>query len=190
MAHLTADLGRFVANVTLASAPERARAIAKTGFADCYAVMVAGAREPVVGLVDRTLGAAPQGKGASLIPGGESRRVSDAALVNGGAAHVLDDDDVALDGHPSAVLVPAILAQAEASGSSGAEMLTAYLAGYEVWAELIGREEGAVHDAAGHPPAVLAAIAPPAACTKLRRLDAARTATALAAAASMSAGLV
>src|ERR1700712_2155788 len=158
MAHLTADLGRFVANLELDSAPERARAIAKTGFADCYAVMVAGAREPVVGLVDRSLGATPQGKGASLIPGGESRRVSDAALVNGVAAHVLDYDDVALDGHPSAVLVPAILAQAEASGSSGAEMLAAYVAGYEVWAELIGREDGHLHDKGWHPTAVLGAV--------------------------------
>jgi 2-methylcitrate dehydratase PrpD len=190
MAHLTADLGRFVANLNLDSAPDRARAIAKTGFADCYAVMVAGAREPVVGLVDRTLAAAPTGKGASLIPGGECRRVADAALVNGVAAHVLDYDDVALDGHPSAVLVPAILAQAEASESSGAEMLAAYLAGYEVWAELIGREEGALHEKGWHPTAMLGAIAAAAACAKLRRLDAAMTATALAAAASMSAGLV
>jgi 2-methylcitrate dehydratase PrpD len=30
------------------------------------------------------------------------------------------------------VLVPAILAQGEARGASGAEMLTAYIAGYEV----------------------------------------------------------
>jgi len=91
--------------------------------------MVAGAREPVVSLVDRTLAGAPVGNGASLIPGGERRRVADAALVNGVAAHVLDYDDVALHGHPSAVLVPAILAQAETSESSGAEMMAAYLAG-------------------------------------------------------------
>ena len=185
---MTADIGRFVAHLNIDSAPERARAIAKTGFADCYAVMVAGAREPVVGLVDRTLAGAPVENGASLIPSGERGRVADAALVNGVAAHVLDYDDVALDGHPSAVLVPAILAQAEASDSSGAEMLAAYLAGYEVWAELIGREEGALHEKGWHPTAVLGAIAAAAACAKLRHLDAARTATAVAA--SMSAGLV
>jgi len=58
------------------------------------------------------------------------------------------------------VLVPAILAQAEVSNSSGAEMLAAYLAGYEVWAELIGREAGALHEKGWHPTAVLGAIAP------------------------------
>jgi len=190
MAHLTADIGRFVAHLNLESVPERARAIGKTGFADCYAVMVAGAREPAVGLVDRMLAGTPAENGASLIPGGERRRVEDAALVNGVAAHVLDYDDVALDGHPSAVLVPAILAQAEVSGSSGAEMLAAYLAGYEVWAELIGREKGALHEKGWHPTAVLGPIAAAASCARLRRLDAAKTATAVAAAASMSAGLV
>jgi 2-methylcitrate dehydratase PrpD len=190
MAHLTADIGRFVAQLNFDSIPEQARAIAKTGFADCYAVMVAGAREPVVGLVDRTLAGVAAKDGASLVPGGERRRVADAALVNGVAAHVLDYDDVALSGHPSAVLVPAILAQAEVSNSSGAEMLAAYLAGYEVWAELIGREAGALHEKGWHPSAVLGAIAAAAACARLRRLDAAGIATAVAAAASMSAGLV
>lgn len=190
MTHLTADLGRFVADLRLESVPERGREIAKTGFADCYAVMVAGAREPAVGLVDRTLAGVVTGAGASLVPGGERRRTEDAALVNGVAAHVLDYDDVALDGHPSAVLVPAILAQAEASGSSGAEMLMAYVAGYEVWAELIGREEGHLHDKGWHPTAVMGAVATAAACAKLRRLDAERSATALAAAGSMAAGLV
>ena len=51
------------------------------------------------------------------------------------ATNEFDFDDTALCGHPSAVLVPAILAQAETSESSGAEMMAAYLAGYEVWAD-------------------------------------------------------
>src|SRR6202035_864533 len=99
-------------------------------------------------------------------------------------------DDVSLDGHPSAVLVPAILAQGEASGSSGAEMLTAYIAGYEVWAELLAREPTPLHRKGWHPTAVLGPVAAAAACAKLRGLDAAATATAMAIAASMAAGLV
>ena len=190
MGSLTADLGRFVSELRLDVVPEHGRTIAKTGFADCYAVMVAGAREPVVALVDQTLAGANGGGGASLIPSGERRKVHDAALVNGVAAHVLDYDDVALEGHPSAVLVPAILAQAEASNASGAEMLAAYVAGYEVWAEVIAREPGHLHEKGWHPTAVMGALAAAAACAKLRRLNAAKTATAIAAAGSMSAGLV
>ena len=126
----------------------------------------------------------------SLIPSGARRTPETAALINGVAAHVLDYDDVSLDGHPSAVLVPAILAQGEASGSSGAEMLTAYIAGFEVWAELLVREGVPLHRKGWHPTAVLGPVAAAAACAKLRGLDAKGAATAMAIAASMSSGLV
>jgi 2-methylcitrate dehydratase PrpD len=106
------------------------------------------------------------------------------------AAHVLDYDDVGLHGHPSAVLLPAILAEGEASGSSGVEMLAAYVAGFEVWAELLARQTTPLHRRGWHPSAVLGTVAAAAACAKLRRLDAPGAATALAIAASMCAGLV
>jgi 2-methylcitrate dehydratase PrpD len=190
MASLTAELGRFVADLTLVDIPREAQTVAKTGFTDCFAVLVAGAREPVVSLIDRELGGADGRELASLIPSGERRSVEDAALINGVAAHVLDYDDVTLDGHPSAVLLPAILAQAEVLASSGAEMLAAYVAGYEVWAELLAREPIPLHEKGWHPTAVRGTIAAAAACTKLRRLDAQTTSTALAIAASMAGGLV
>ena len=44
MASLTAELGRFVANLTFADIPAEAQAVAKTGFTDCFGVMIAGAR--------------------------------------------------------------------------------------------------------------------------------------------------
>jgi 2-methylcitrate dehydratase PrpD len=190
MSSLTADLGRFVADLALQQVPEQGRNIAKTGIADCFGVMVAGARDPGIALIDRELGSADRKPLASLIPSGGSRNVDVAALVNGVAAHVLDYDDVTLDGHPSAVLVPAILAQGEASGASGAEMLAAYIAGYEVWAELLVREPTPLHFKGFHPTAVRGTIAAAAACAKLRRLDPATTATALAVSASMASGLV
>ncbi len=152
--------------------------------------MIAGARDPEIALVDRELGYAGGATLVSLIPSGVRRTPETAALINGVAAHVLDYDDVSLDGHPSAVLVPAILAQGEASGSSGAEMLTAYIAGFEVWAELLVREGVPLHRKGWHPTAVLGPVAAAAACAKLRGLDAKGAATAMAIAASMSSGLV
>jgi 2-methylcitrate dehydratase PrpD len=190
MVALTEDLGDFVAQLTLSDIPAAATAVAKTGFTDCFGVMIAGAREPVVGLVDRALSGSDGAAKASLIPGGARRNVEDAALVNGVAAHVLDYDDVTSDGHPSAVLVPAILAQGEACGSSGAEMLTAYVAGYEVWAELLVREPVPLHQKGWHPTAVRGPIAAAAACAKLLRLGPRDTSTALALAGSMASGLV
>ncbi len=191
MGSLTLDLGGFVANLSLRQIPSEGCAIASKGIADCFGVLVAGARDPEIALVDRELGVSNNGATlVSLIPSGARRAPETAALINGIAAHVLDYDDVSLDGHPSAVLVPAILAQGEASGSSGAEMLTAYVAGYEVWAELLAREPTPLHRKGWHPTAVLGTVAAAAACAKLRNLDDRATATALAIAASMSSGLV
>src|SRR5204862_3851985 len=149
---------------TLSTVPMDAQAVAKTGFTDCFGVMIAGSREPIVGLIDRELAGADGAAEASLIPSHERRKVEDAALVNGAAAHVLDYDDVTLDGHPSAVLVPAIIAQGETYGASGSELLTAYVAGYEVWAELLMREPVPLHQKGWHPTAVRGAVAAAAAC--------------------------
>lgn len=189
MAGLTRDLAAFVAGCSLAKMPPQAAAVAKTGITDCFGVMVAGSREQLVGLLDRELASA-DGVLASLIPSGERRNLEDAALLNSAAAHVLDYDDVTLDGHPSAVLLPAILAQAEASKSTGSDILTAYIAGYEVWAELLSREPTPLHEKGWHPTSVRGTIAAAAACAKLRRLEPDRIAVALAIAASMAGGLV
>ncbi|MGH8699539.1 MAG: MmgE/PrpD family protein, partial [Burkholderiales bacterium] len=114
----------------------------------------------------------------------------DAALANGTAGHALDYDDVALEGHPSVVLVPAILAEGERLGASGRDLITAYVAGYETWGELLDRDEDQHHGKGWHPTAVFGTVAAAAAAARLARLDPARTANALGIAASMAGGLV
>jgi 2-methylcitrate dehydratase PrpD len=190
MSALTAELGRFASSLRFNDIPDEALAVAKTGFTDCFGVMIAGARDRVVALLDREMAGSDSKAQASLIPSLKKRNVEDAALVNGAAAHVLDYDDVTFDGHPSAVLVPAIIAQGETVGASGAELLAAYVAGYEVWAELLVREPVPLHQKGWHPTAVRGTVAAAAACAKLRRLSPEQTQTALAIAASMAGGLV
>ncbi|KAK1989141.1 hypothetical protein LZ30DRAFT_744591 [Colletotrichum cereale] len=67
---------------------------------------------------------------------GRGRRypVQIAALLNGAFAHSLDFDDTLAIGiiHPGASIIPAALAQAEASDASGRLLLTAVSVGYEV----------------------------------------------------------
>jgi len=97
---------------------------------------------------------------------------------------------VGLRGHPSTVLVPAILAEGEALGSSGADMIAAYIAGYEVWAELFRRDSGLLHQKGWHPTGLYGAVGAAAACAKLRKLDAEKSAIAIALGGSQSSGLM
>jgi 2-methylcitrate dehydratase PrpD len=131
---LTQDLGHFVAGVSFAELPQGAADVARTGFIDCIATMIAGAGDPAPQLLRKALHQ-PSGD-ATLYFSGEKCPAPEAAWINGTAGHALDYDDVAsLRGHPSTVLVPAILAEGETLGASGRDMLAAYVAGYETWAE-------------------------------------------------------
>ena len=190
MPALTSDIAKFVAGLQPGAMPARCNFAARIGMLDCVGTMIAGADEPAVKLVAQLVPASTSNDGAPEIPGGRNLSAGDAALVNGVAAHVLDYDDVGMDGHPSAALTPAILAEGFALGSSGAEALAAYVAGYEVWALLQELEPGALHERGFHPTAIWGTLSAAAACARLNRLNAADTANAIAIAASLAAGTV
>jgi 2-methylcitrate dehydratase PrpD len=97
---------------------------------------------------------------------------------------------VALGGHPSTVLVPAVWAAGQQVGASGQQLLQAYLIGYEVWAELFVREKDPYHLKGWHPTAVLGTVGASAAVAHLYQLSAAQCQHTLALAASMASGLV
>jgi 2-methylcitrate dehydratase PrpD len=159
--------------------------VVRAGFTDCVAVMIAGRDEEVTRIVGANVGARLGGNGLLL----SNLQAPEAALLYGTAAHALDYDDVALSGHPSAVLVPAILAEAAATGADGAMMARAYVAGYEVWAELIGRDADQHHLKGWHPSAMFGTLAAASASAVLRRLDARKAAHAVGIAASMAGGV-
>jgi 2-methylcitrate dehydratase PrpD len=185
---LTQALAGFVSELDLDAVPAEALGVVHTGFADCVATMIAGSVEEAPNILRKVL--APSPGDASLFLTGERVAAPDAALINATAAHALDYDDVALRGHPSTVLVPAILAEGESLGATGAQLAAAYIAGYEVWAELAGREPAQHHEKGWHPTGIFGSIGAAAACASLRGLDADRTAHAIALGASHSAGLV
>lgn len=185
---LTRSLGQFVADLSPNRLPEEAARVARMGFIDTIGTMIAGRNEDSVRIMTDTL--APGDGPATLTFGERHAPAPEAAWINGTAAHALDYDDVALRGHPSTVLVPAILAEAEHLGSSGADMITAYVAGYETWAELFRRDTGLLHQKGWHPTGLYGAVGAAAACAKLRKLDAEKSAIAIALGASQSAGLM
>jgi aconitate decarboxylase len=52
---LTQDLGRFIADVKFERLPGKAVEIARTGFTDCVATMIAGAQDPAPQLLRQAL---------------------------------------------------------------------------------------------------------------------------------------
>src|SRR5438477_4490276 len=185
---LTQELGRFVANLTFEKLPAEAVEIARTGFIDTIATMIAGANDEAPQLLRK--GLQPPPGPASLYFSGETAAAPEAAWINGAAGHALDYDDVGCRGHVSTVLVPAIIAEAETLGLSGREMFAAYVAGYQSWAELSRRDPGHHHRKGWHPTGIFGAIGAGAACANLRRLDPARATMAIALAASQAGGIM
>jgi 2-methylcitrate dehydratase PrpD len=185
---LTQALGQFVSDLSPNRVPEEAMRIARMGFIDCIGTMIVGRTEDCTQILKGVL--APPAGTATLYFSGEHSAGPEAGWINGTAAHALDYDDVSLRGHPSTVLVPAILAEAEVLGRTGQEMLVAYVAGYETWAELVRRDAPTYHQKGWHPTGIFGAVGAAAACAKLRRLDPEKTAIAIALGASQAGGIM
>ena len=124
-------LAEYVKGVTLDSIPQRDIDVAKLAILDQIGVALAGVGEApgikVQDMVDRCTA-----NEATVL--GTPRKTSTwlAALVNGTLGHTLDFDDCSSFGHPSVVLVPAMLATGETQDRSGRALLEAYIAGYEL----------------------------------------------------------
>ena len=191
MTSLTRSIAGFVAGFSRQDIPAASLTLAREAFVDLVGVMLAGSNEPVVHILTTTTAGDMAGPTCSVLMNARIRRSAKAAsLVNGTAAHALDFDDVQFNAHPSTVLVPAILAEAERGGASGLQACKAYVLGYEVWGELHGREKNPYHDKGWHPTAVMGPVAATAAVAFLRGLDLEATRTALSLAASFTGGVV
>ncbi|WP_306556079.1 MmgE/PrpD family protein [Acidovorax sp.] len=188
---ITQELAARSAALCYTDLPEDVRLRVRQCLLDWIGVTLAGACEPLVHMLAEE--AREQGGHAQATVVGHAMATStrQAALINGAASHALDYDDVnmACTGHPSVVLIPALLALAESRGVSGRDFMTAFAAGYETMC-LLGLATGEAQYAKGfHTTATLGTIGAAAACARLLQLDADDTATAFGIASTMAAGL-
>jgi len=114
----------------------------------------------------------------------------DAALLNGALAHGLDYDDTHMAGivHLSVSLLPTVLALGAQRGSSGAQVLAAYIAGLECGARLASVARGGFHAQGFHPTALVGTFASALAAGRLLGLSAVQLTQAQGVALSMAGG--
>lgn len=168
--------------------------MAVDAITDCLGCMIAGAGEPIAGMLGRIVGDAvdrPDMPTAALVASGRAATPHDAALYNGTLAHAIDYDDVTHPAyaHPGASLVPAILATARLGQVSGRETITAYILGIEMVGKL-GRTLNTAHYKNGwHATATFGTLGAAATASAMLRLEAEPFAMALGMAASAAGGL-
>jgi 2-methylcitrate dehydratase PrpD len=188
---LTRTLAAQASAVSYEALPEPVRALARQCILDYYGVALAGASDPLVGmLLDEAIdaGGAPQ---AGVIAESARLPILAAALINGAASHALDYDDVnlAMPGHPTVAILPGLLALAEFNKSSGREVIAAFVAGYETACRIGSALRPGHYERGFHSTGTVGAFGAAAACAHLLGLDAEATARALGIAGTQSAGL-
>ena len=185
------ELASCINSLNYAGLPAEAVYWAKALMLDTVGVTLAGVGEEAPRIMrELTLRGAAQGP--AVVFGCDLRvNALDAALVNGVAAHVLDFDDCSntMAGHPSASILPALFAAADEYGASGTDFIAAYVAGIEVNCKFSRGVNFYQYNKGWHPTSTIGILGCTAACAKLLKLSDRQTATALAIAASLAAGV-
>ncbi|MGH3757880.1 MmgE/PrpD family protein [Actinophytocola sp.] len=179
-ASATRSVAEFVATGhTSVPAAEVEHAVSRLVF-DTLVVMLCGRDEPLPRLVAKH----------QRSTGGPGRAsAAERAHLLGVMAHIHDFDDYrALVGHPSAVLVPTMLAMHEKRPASTPDLVAAYTVGFEVLSRLARYSRGH-YEHGFHTSATLGALGAACVASRLRSFTAPQVASALGIAASQASGL-
>lgn len=171
--------------------PQEVSERARLAILDTIGTTVGASISPDFDVVSAFIGPEAGAEHSPLIGRGGSATPADAALINSFTAHLLDFDDSHGDmaGHPTAVVVPALLALAPGAKATMQELVTAYVVGVEVISRL-GRMLNPDHyDIGWHPTATIGVFGAAAAAARLLRFDAQQTEACLSLAAAFASGI-
>lgn len=183
------DLWERFGGLDLSDIPDDVVTVAKQCLLDWYGCALAARDTPLAVILREELADTP---GRSSIVGSSTTcGAGQAAMVNGAMGHALDFDDthMGMGGHPTAPVWPAALAVAEQEGASGAEVLTAFIVGFEIESRLgsmLGRHP---YESGWHTTSVVGVLGAAAAVARLLRLDPVQFGHAAGIAASQASGL-
>ena len=197
---LSREVARFILAAQMGDIPASVIEAGKKSILDGFGLALAGSAAQSGHLVETYLGSLGLGAGPCTVIG-TALKVSArfAAFANGVAIHADDFDDtqlaVAKDRvyglltHPTAPCLPAVLANAEALGRSGAEAMLAYHVGLEVECKIAEAIHPRHYQEGFHATGTCGVFASAAASAKLRGYNLDKTLRTLSIAGSQSAGL-
>jgi 2-methylcitrate dehydratase PrpD len=187
----TKNLSKFAAEIDLKNLPDNVVKKAKDTIMDALGCAMAGytvaAKEikPLLELI-RENGGQPE---STIICGNFKTSCLNSALINGTMVHTIDFDDTHLPSiaHFGACVIPAALAVSEKVGASGADLITAVVAGYEVGGR-VSRSVMPTHYERWHSTATNGTVAAAAAAARLLGLKAEEMEVTLGIAADQASG--
>lgn len=185
-----AALAHFAATLRIEQIPATVLRRAEDLFLDWFACALAGRSGEPVQALERFVLRHSRGGQAELLTARLRVDPLFAAMLNAGASHMVEQDDVHNGSvfHAAAVVFGPALALAQTRGASGAQMLEAIVAGYEVGIRL-GEYLGRPHYRRFHTTATAGCVAAAATAGRLLGLDAEGMLWAFGSAATQAGGL-
>ncbi|HEU4572236.1 MAG TPA: MmgE/PrpD family protein, partial [Candidatus Limnocylindrales bacterium] len=197
---LTGQVAEFIATATADDLPDTVARLAKRSILDGLGLAVAGSRSQPSSIARAEVASYGElCEEASVLGTGRRLPPRFAAFLNGLSIHADDYDDTQLAvapdrvygllTHPTAPVLPPVLALAERDGRSGRDALVAYTVGVEVATKVAEAISPRHYNEGFHSTATAGSIGAGAAAARILGLDARTTAVALGIAASTAAGL-
>lgn len=150
---ISEQIGAFAFNLKTTDIPARVRERARLLMLDSIGIALAShgydfSRKAMAAIAELN-----SGQDSVVIGSDIKMDLRNAILMNGILIHGLDYDDTHAQGviHATTSILPTVLAVAAKQGSSGAEMLTAYILGVEVATRLGAVAKGGFHQVGFHP---------------------------------------
>jgi 2-methylcitrate dehydratase PrpD len=186
---VAAILAAWIESVSAAELPQTVTRACADTVIDTVGLSIAARHTDYVGALRE---AWPAAGPCTVFGWSERRDTASAAMINGTAAHGEDFDNT-FEGcpvHAGAVVVPAVLAAAEAWGLTGQRVLVGLAVGMEVMCRLGLVAQKGIHAAGFHPTAVLGTMAATAGVAAASSLPPAATVNAFGIAGSMASGII
>jgi 2-methylcitrate dehydratase PrpD len=182
-----ATFAAWALDLRAADIPADVRHAAKRHILDGFGCAIAAHRTGAAPYATALVDGADE---ATVIGSGARASVPRAALANGILIHALDYDDTHTGAlvHSTAASLPAAMAVGEAAKATGADLLAAVIAGYEVTSRLGSAVTHGFHERGFHATSVTGVFASALIASKLLGSDRATTVSALGIAGSAAAG--